>query len=297
MGRNVAVVDVRLRRRRRSVTRTRIREAVLGALLLVLLTWVDFPYFWALISSLKPPEHLFTLNPEFLPRPATVSNYAWALSEGALQVGFINSLVVAISTTLLSTTVACFGAYSLARFRFHGKRSIIVLLLGSQMLPAMLLVIPMFLTFVTFGLFATLQGLILASASWTVPFSVLLLRSFFLTTPPDIEGQALVDGCTRFGVFWRITLPLSVPGIIAVALFVFVWTWGDIIFPLILTNDVSNQTMAIILYNLMQSTRGAVNYGGLLAAAVLFTLPTVILFGFLQKYLVQGITAGSLSNS
>jgi N,N'-diacetylchitobiose transport system permease protein len=163
------------------------------------------------------------------------------------------------------------------------------------MLPAMLLIIPMFLSFSALGLFATLQGLVLASASWTVPFSVVLLRGFFLSIPSDIEQQALVDGCTRFGVLWRITLPLSTPGVVAVALFVFVWTWGDIIFPLILTNDVSNQTMAVILYNLMQSTRGAVNYGGLLAAGVLFALPTVILFTFLQRWVVQGTAAGALN--
>jgi N,N'-diacetylchitobiose transport system permease protein len=274
--------------------RSRLTPWLLNGLLAVMLLWATFPYVWALVSSLKPPEHLFNRTTSFLPVPFTFENYRWALTEPTFVIPMRNSALVSGLTALVTLVLASFAAYSLARFHYPGKSLFIVMLLSGQMVPTMLLIITIFLLFDQLGLFNTFTGLILASTAWTAPYSVLLLRSFLFGPTAELEEAALVDGCSRLRALWHITLPLSVSGLVAAGLFVFVWTWGDMIFPLILTKDISRQTAALSLFTLLQSTRGATNYGGLLAAGVLFTLPTIACFVILQRYLVQGVTTGSL---
>jgi multiple sugar transport system permease protein len=274
--------------------RRRAGEAGVYLALLVFMAWIVFPFLWALSTSLRPIDTLFTLTPEWLPNPLTLENYRWALNEPHFVVPFRNSLLVSTGTAIVSVALAAAAAYSLARFRYRGKNAVIASMLGTQMLPTMLLIIPIFLIYARVELYDTFTGLILASTAWTLPYAVLLLRSFFIEVPVSIEEQALVDGCSRVGAFFRITLPLSLAGIVAVLVYVFIWTWGDILFPLILAKNIDRQTAALSLFNMMQSTRGATNYSGLLAAGVLFTLPAVVLFVLLQRPLLEGFRAGAL---
>lgn len=274
--------------------RRRAGRAGTYAVLLGLMTWVVFPFLWALSTSLRPVDTLFTLTPEWLPRPVTLENYRWALAEPHFVIPLRNSFLVSTGTAVVSVALASAAAYSLARFRYRGKNAVVAALLGTQMLPTMLLIIPIFLIYARVDLYDTFAGLILASTAWTLPYAVLLLRSFFLDVPVSIEEQALVDGCSRLGAFLRVTLPLSLAGLVAVLVFVFIWTWGDMLFPLILAKNIDRQTAALSLFNMMQSTRGATNYSGLLAAGVLFTLPAVVLFVLLQRPLLEGLRAGAL---
>jgi ABC-type glycerol-3-phosphate transport system permease component len=264
------------------------------AALLVLMSWVTFPFFWAITCSLRPLDKLFTLTPEWLPSPLTFENYSWAVNEPNFIVPFRNSFLVSGLTAVISVALGALAAYGLARLRYPGKKTIMTVLLSTQMLPTMLVIIPIFLMYAKSGLFNTLSGLILASTAWTLPYSVLLLRSFFSNLSISLEEQAMVDGCSRLGAFFRITLPLSAAGLAAVTVYVFIWTWGDMLFPFILAKNIDKQTAALSLYNMMQSTRGATNYAGLLAAGVLFTLPAIILFTILQRHLIEGLTAGSV---
>jgi ABC-type glycerol-3-phosphate transport system permease component len=206
----------------------------------------------------------------------------------------MNSFIVSGSTALFAIGLGALAAFGLARLRYPGKRVIITAMLSTQMLPTMLVIIPIFLIYASTGLYNTYAGLVLASTAWTLPYAVLLLRSFFSTLSVSLEEQAMVDGCSRIGAFLRVTLPLSAAGIVAVSVYVFIWTWGDMLFPLILAKNIDRQTAALSLFNMMQSTRGATNYSGLLAAGVIFTLPAVVLFMLLQRQLVEGLTAGSL---
>jgi ABC-type glycerol-3-phosphate transport system permease component len=231
--------------------------------------------------------------PGWLPDPITFDNYHWALEEHDFVVPLINSVLVSGITALISIALGATAAFSLARLRYPGKQYIILAMLGTQMLPTMLVIIPIFLIYAKIGLYNTYSGLVLASTAWTLPYAVLLLRGFFSTLAVSLEEQAMVDGCSRLGAFLRITLPLSATGIVAVSVYVFTWTWGDMLFPLILARDTSHQTAALSLFNMMQSTRGATNYGGVLAAGVVFTIPSVVLFMLLQGQLAD-LTAGSL---
>jgi ABC-type glycerol-3-phosphate transport system permease component len=264
------------------------------AVLLGLMSWIVFPFLWALSTSLRPIDTLFTLTPEWLPRPVTLENYRWALGEPTFMIPLRNSFLVSTSTAAVSVALASVAAYSLARFRYRGKNAVVAAMLGTQMLPTMLLIIPIFLIYARVDLYDTFAGLILASTAWTLPYAVLLLRSFFLDVPVSLEEQALVDGCGRLGAFVRVTLPLSLTGLVAVLVFVFIWTWGDMLFPLILAKNIDRQTAALSLFTMMQSTRGATNYSGLLAAGVLFTLPAVLLFVLLQRPLLEGLRTGAL---
>ena len=265
-------------------------------LLALLMLWVMFPFLWALSCSLRPIERLFTATPEWLPQPVTLDNYRWALSEPAFAVPIINSFLVSAGAAVSSLVLGALAAYSLSRLRYPGKGAIMTALLACQMLPTMLVIIPIFLIFARVGLFNTLEGLVLASTAWTLPYAVMLLRGFFSTLPVTLEEQARVDGCTRLGAFARITLPLSLPGVAAVFAYAFIWTWGDMLFPLILTKNLDHQTAALSLFTMMQSTRGATNYAGLLAAGVLFTIPATILFLVLQRPMIEGLTGGALKD-
>jgi len=264
------------------------------AILLTLMGWIVFPFLWAVSTSLRPIDTLFTLTPDWLPHPMTLENYRWAVGEPTFLIPLRNSFVVSVGTAVVAVGLASWAAYSLARFRYRGKNVVVAAMLGTQMLPTMLLIIPIFLIYARVDLYDTFAGLILASTAWTLPYAVLLLRSFFLDVPVSVEEQALVDGCSRLGAFLRVTLPLSLAGIVAVLVFVFIWTWSDMLFPLILAKNIDRQTAALSLFNMMQSTRGATNYSGLLAAGVLFTLPAVVLFALLQRPLLEGLRAGAL---
>jgi len=265
-------------------------HVVLGALM----AWITFPFLWALSSSLRPIGKLFTLTPTWLPSPLTLENYRWALAEPTFMIPFRNSFLVSTASAVATVCCAALAGYGLARLRFPGKRGVIAAMLATQMLPTMLVIIPIFLIYSRLELYNTFPGLILASTAWTLPYAVLLLRSFFVSVPVALEEQAMVDGCTRLGAFLRVTVPLSAAGVVAVSVFVFIWAWGDMLFPLILTKNIDHQTAALSLFNMMQSTRGATNYSGLLAAGVLFTVPAVVLFMSLQRQLVEGMMAGSL---
>jgi ABC-type glycerol-3-phosphate transport system permease component len=268
--------------------------ALRWTVLLTMTTWILFPFFWAISCSLRPVEKLFTVTPDWLPRPFTLDNYRWALNEPDFRIPFMNSFIVSGATALFAIGLGALAAFGLARLRYPGKRAIITAMLSTQMLPTMLVIIPIFLIYASTGLYNTYPGLVLASTAWTLPYAVLLLRSFFCTLSVSLEEQAMVDGCSRIGAFLRVTLPLSAAGVVAVSVYVFIWTWGDMLFPLILAKNIDRQTAALSLFNMMQSTRGATNYSGLLAAGVIFTLPAVVLFILLQRQLVEGLTAGSL---
>jgi ABC-type glycerol-3-phosphate transport system permease component len=211
-------------------------------------------------------------------------------------VPIVNSFLVSVSTAVAALSLGSLAAYSLSRLDYPGKSLIMTGMLACQMLPTMLVILPIFLIFARVGLYNTLIGLVLASTAWTLPYTVMLLRGFFSALPVALEEQAMVDGCNRLGAFVRVTLPLSLPGIAAVAAYAFIWTWGDMLFPLILAKNFDHQTAALSLFTMMQSTRGATNYGGLLAAGILFTLPATLLFLLLQRPMIEGLTGGALKD-
>ena len=263
-------------------------------LLAIILIWVVFPFFWTISSALRPESALFTRIPRWLPSPFTLNNYSWAFTYKPFLVCLKNSFIISVSMVILSIIVSSLGAYSLSRYKYKGKKFIIFFLVFANMAPLVLLIIPIFVVLSKLGLVNTYRGLIFGYLTFGIPFCVLLLRSFFSGFPIEIEEAALIDGCTRFGAFIRIILPLSLPAIVAVALFCFTLGWNDLLFALILSRDTSVMPVGLELYQL-STTQFTVSYfGGILAQSSIVTLPTVIIFIILQRYLIQGMRMGAI---
>jgi multiple sugar transport system permease protein len=268
--------------------------ALAYTVLIGLSVWLLFPYFWVLTTSLRPSDKMFTATPQFLPRPLTREHYVWAFEQETFRRPLWNSTVTASMTALLSVAASALGAYSLARYRYRGKRQFLSALLVTQMLPGTLLVLPIFLLINRLGLYNTYTGLILAFTSFTVPYSLVLLRSFFMDSPIELEEQAMVDGCSRLRAFWHVVLPLALPALVAVALFDFVWVWNDILWTTTLTRSTDRVGVSVALNNLTTDFRVVTNWGGIFAQGALITLPIVVIFVFLQQYLIEGLTAGAI---
>jgi len=271
-----------------------LRERLNDALLAVLIIWTVFPFFWAVSSSLRRPMDLFTRTPSWLPNPISFQSYTWALNDPRFTQSFLSSLLVSGATALVAMTVCAAAAYSLARFRYKGKKGIMTVLVFSQMLPRILIVIPIFVIFSRLGLVDTHLGLVLGYTTFAAPFAILMLRGYFANFPQELEDAALIDGCNRFQAFVKIVLPLTAPGVITTGLFAFVLAWSDLLFAMVLTRSASTVTAAVYLNNIANSQFAGTNYGGILAAGVILTLPVVIIFVILQNQLVKGLTAGAV---
>ncbi len=272
------------------VLRERSQDLLLGALLI----WIVFPFFWAVSSSLRRPADLFTRTPTWLPDPISFQSYRWAFNDDRFMQSFISSILVSGATALVAMTICAAAAYSLARFRYKGKKGLMTGLVFSQMMPRILIVIPIFVIFSRLGLVDTHLGLVLGYATFAAPFAILMLRGYFANFPQELEEAALIDGCNRFQAFVRIVLPLTAPGVITTGLFAFVLAWSDLLFALVLTRSASTVTAAVYLNNVANSQFAGTNYGGILAAGVILTLPVVIIFIVLQNQLVKGLTAGAV---
>lgn len=274
--------------------RRRVGRVVPYMAVLLLMSWVLFPFYWMVTSSLKLQTELFNIPPTWWPSVVTFENYNWALTNPRFLGPLLNSTIVALLTAAFSTPIAALGAYALARFAIPAKRGVMGALVATQMIPGVLIVIPLFVIFTRLGLRDTYWGLALGYATFTLPYAIIQLRAFFANFPVELEEAALIDGCSWLGAFVRVTLPLSVPGVVAVALFSIILAWNDLLFALILTGEIKAMTVAVQLYNMSTSQFASTNWGGILAEATIITLPVVIIFVFLQGYLVQGLTAGAV---
>ncbi len=253
------------------------------------------PFFWLVSSTLRPASELYVYPPLWLPKTFTVQGYVKAFE--VFSQPLINSVFYSFTTAIVSLLVACPAAYSLTRYRYPAKRGFIAGMLITQMLPFVLLLLPLYITFIRLGLYNTRLGLIIAYTALTIPYSVLLLRGYFSTLPVELEEAAMIDGCTRLGALWRVVIPLSSPALVAVVLSNVVLVWNDVLFTIFLTKDLSVQTASVALYHFftMRAQSGGMGQKEImLAGGVILTMPILLVFPFLQKYIAQGLTLGAL---
>ncbi len=266
-----------------------LRDAVLTLLLLVV---VCFPLYWMLATSLKSQQEVFQVPPSWLPRVWTLRNYDDLLTLTDFGRLFLNSLKVGLLSTGLSLFVGTLGAFALARFTFRGKELVGGTVLLAYMFPSALLVIPLVILFARLGLSNSHLGLTLSYMTFAVPFIMWVLRGFFQAIPRDYEEAAMIDGASRLGAFVRVVLPQAMPGIIATGIFAFIFAWNEYLFALLLISDESLRTLPPGLMRFLSAAD--VNWGLMMAASVLVTLPMAIVFGFIQRHLVTGIGAGGV---
>jgi len=250
-----------------------------------------FSTYWMFVTSLKPDIEVYTLNPTLLPAHITFLNYDFALNWGYLR-QLANSLIVSSGTTALSLIVTVFGAYGLSRFRFRGRKILSRTILATYVIPSSLLVIPFVIVIINLGLYNTYSAIILADVTFTLPFTVWTLAGYLASIPVDLEEAAMIDGCSRIQALFRIVLPPSIPGIIAVATFAFINSWNEYLYVVALVDSESKFTLPLGLASLL--TSDIVPWGKLMGMSVLYSVPGILFFLFLQKYMVQGLVKGAV---
>jgi ABC-type glycerol-3-phosphate transport system permease component len=253
------------------------------------------PFYWTAITSIKIDSEINSSPPTLFPQSFTTQNYinAFASTQPAFAKDLLNSTIVAILTTILALIFGSIAAYAIARTKFLGKGAVLAIVLSVQMFPLIALVGPLYVFFTgTFNVYNTYVALIIPYLVIALPVTVYFLTSFFRDLPPDLEEAALVDGTTRLGALWRIVLPLTAPGVFTTAILSFITVWNDFLFGLTMTADSNAQTVtvAIPLFN----GEHQIAFGEVSAAAIIVTIPLVIMVLFLQRRIVSGLTAGAV---
>jgi len=250
-----------------------------------------FPVYYMFVSSFKSDMDIVSWPPSLLPLEATLANYKYVLTQTPLLLYMKNSLIVALGTTSATLCFAILGGYSLARFRLRGREAIANLVLFAYIVPPIMLTIPLWQVMVTLRLLDTHAGLVILQSTYGVPFGIWLMRGFFEGIPFEIEESAMVDGCSKLGALWRVVLPLSVPGLAAVAIFVFILSWSDLLFSLVFINTASLRTIQPGLLGYLTLSG---DFAQLMAASSLILIPVAIMFMSVERYLVSGLTAGAV---
>ncbi|NLZ51562.1 MAG: carbohydrate ABC transporter permease [Thermoanaerobacteraceae bacterium] len=259
--------------------------------LILLIAFALFPYLWTFLTSIKPENELYTSVLRYLPMEPTLDNYVTLFSKTNFFKNMWNSFLVAGITSIISLFVSLLAAYSFARFNFKGKIFCMVSFLLINMFPPVLLLTPLFTIMRKLGLLYTPYSLMIAYSTFTIPFSVWLLTGYIQDLPVSLEEAAMVDGCSRLEAFIRITLPLTIPGIVATGIYIFITAWNEFIFALMFTNE-ATRTLPVALQTFIGQFE--IQWGLLTAGGVVTTIPVVILFMLIQKKLVEGLTAGAV---
>jgi multiple sugar transport system permease protein len=252
------------------------------------------PFVWVFLASFKTRAELYATPIVYLPASLSVANYveAWTSKLTPFSRFFANSLWVSSVTMVATTLVSILAGYALARFRFAGRQTFLLIFLATQMFPAVLLIAPLLSQWYALGLIDTYQALIYSNFSFTVPFTVWMLVGYFESIPLELEESAMLDGCNRFGALCRVVLPLAAPGVAATAIFAFVASWSELLFAITFTSQTEMRTLSAGL--LFMVGQYEIQWGQLSAGVIISTVPVAILFTYLQRHLIQGLSAGAV---
>ncbi|HHV31339.1 carbohydrate ABC transporter permease [Caproiciproducens sp. LBM24188] len=259
--------------------------------LLVLLVFLLFPFYWTLVTSLKPEQELYGSTVTYWPMHTTFDSYHKLFVDFNFLKPMSNSFVVAIITTILSLAVSVLAAYAFSRYRFKGRKAFMMLFLTNNMFPTVLLLIPLYSIMRNIGILYTPMSLVLSYTTFTIPFSVWLLNGYLNDLPMSLEEAALVDGCNRAKAFLRIILPILIPCLVATGVYIFMTSWNEYTFAVMFTNE-ANRTIPVALKNLIGQL--GVQWDLLTAGGIITIIPVCIMFFFAQKRLVEGLTAGAV---
>lgn len=283
------IPEARTRRSRLSVWR-----ALIYIVCIVLAVLFLFPVVWSAISSVKPPPEASAIPPTFLPSRIDFANYVKLNDYGRGVWSYVgNSVGTAVMTVIGSTILSTLAGYGFSRFRFRAKNLMFVLILMTLMIPFQSILIPLFLILTGLRLQNTLLGLALVYITFQLPFGVFIMRNSFDTVPREIEEAALLDGCTPFNMLYRVMLNIVRPGVITVGIYAFLNSWNEFLAALIFMTKESSFTLPILLTSVRSGYYGAIDWGALQAGLMVTILPCIIIFLFLQRYYMSGLTGGA----
>ncbi|MFE7169518.1 carbohydrate ABC transporter permease [Streptomyces sp. NPDC057616] len=281
----VAAPPARPRRKRRAWDEVPRWHIYLPLTVYLLFTLV--PFYWILLFALRPAG-----STSLVPWPMTFDHFEKVWNERAFGTYFQNSVLVGLATLVMTTLVALAGGYALARFDFRVKKAFMLALLCTQFVPGALLLVPLFEIFANLRMINSLGSVVLAETVFQLPLSMILISGFIRNVPYSLEEAAWVDGCDRFTAFRIVVLPLLRPGLIAVGSFAFVHAWNHFLFALMFLSDQGKQTIPVGLNTLMSAD--SVDLGALAAGGIIAAVPVVIVFAFIQKWLITGFSAGAV---
>ena len=276
----------------RTKTQARLRAGLgygLGSIFVIALI---LPLVWVVSTSIRPLAEVTSSPPVLIPGSLTFSAYIDLWDAGPFLKYFLNSVVISLSTALIALAFSISAAYAFSRFQFWGGTVLLMVVVMSQMLPGSSILIPLFQVIRVLGLLDTHPGMILVYTGFAIPFCTWLLNGYFRAIPVDLEQAALIDGCNRFELLYRIILPLAAPAIIAVGTFAFLLSWNEFLFAFVFTKSKA-QTIAVGLRTAFLG-QYVNKYDQLFAASLIFSLPPIAIFVGLQRYFVQGLTAGAV---
>jgi N,N'-diacetylchitobiose transport system permease protein len=285
-ARELARVGVRVNLWHRS------KQLVFDAVGIAVAAVMLFPIYWMVATAFKPGRDILTLTPKWFPSPLTLQNFQDAISRPYFLDDVRNSLIIVGVMLVLALSIGFLAAVGAARFGFRGRTVYLVMIIAVQMVPLNALIIPLYLQLDGIGQVDALPGVIAVYLAAVLPFMIWTLRGFVANIPVELEESAMIDGSSRFGAFWRITFPLVAPGLVATAIFSCIQAWNEYIIAYVLLSSPSNQTLTVWLASF--TTNHGPEWGPLMAGATITGLPVVAFFLLLQRYLVGGLTAGSV---
>ena len=273
---------------------SRRENVVLCCISVVLLCVLLFPLYWILVTSLKTEQEIFRIPPTWFPQVLNTSSYAAQLESGDFNMfrSFANSFVISICAMAIAVVLAVPASYGIARYKFRGKKAAILTFLVTQMLPVSVLLTPMFIMFKAMNVYNTPIAAILADATIGIPFSVLILKNYFAAIPRELEEAAYIDGCNRLTGFFRVLIPVAKPGVVVCAIFSFLYAWGDLAYGMTFILDQEKRPITAGIFNFMGQYGTKWSY--LTAFAVVTIIPVALIFIFMQKYIISGMTSGAV---
>lgn len=257
------------------------------------LVFLAFPFLWLISTAFKPARELGSLHPTWIPEDPTLENYRQAFDEQPLLQAAGNSLIAALSASLIAVVIATPMAYVMARHRNRVSKAATGWVVISQAFPFVLIIIPLFLILKNLHLINSLLGLIMVYVVWSLPFALWMLVGYVRAVPTELEEAAAVDGASKVRTFVSVVAPLLAPGIVATAMFAFITAWNEFFFALVLLKTPEKQTLPVIL-NRFIGTEGVADLGPLAAAAFLATIPSLVIFAIIQKRITGGMLAGAV---
>ncbi len=274
--------------------KTRITLGGIGFAFLVITICIAvvYPFYWMVMASFMPEGYSIVNAPMFYPEQFTLDTFRNLFETRPIWRWTLNTLLVTVGSTLMTIPLSVLAAYALHRFRFRGRTFFIFFVLLMQLLPATAIIVPFFLMFRSYQLLDTLHGVTLAYMTFALPLGIWILWGYFQSIPLEFEEAALVDGCTQFGAFWRVTLPLAVPGIAATSLFIFLDGWNQYLLAYVLTSSSGKWVISLGLFSFIGEY--FVQIEQMMAASVVASFPALLLFAILQRYVRGGLALGGM---
>lgn len=269
-------------------------------LMLLLLVIIFAPIYWLLVSSISTRAELLSIPTHWIPQEPTLRHYIDILFAGKeasrtarmFKSTLGNSLIVSLTVTVLGLLIGALAGYSFGRMRFKGRKTGLMVIMATRMLPAISIIIPLYLIFGNLRLADTKSVLIILYLTFTLPFTIWLMASFFQSIPKELEEAARIDGCTRLGALFRVIFPLSLPGFVATGIFTFMMAWDEFFFALIFTSTYNAKTVPVAIAEF--TGRHAIDYTAMTAGGVLAAIPPVLLALIFQRFIVKGLTSGAV---